>query len=728
MCNNCQNTTCYQCNHPPLCAPNDCSCPVKDLSTDCVLYTGNDLACSGIKSQTILTELIQQLDEFICTLVEQSLDALSLINIGTGANVYKGLDLLGRREIRRINAVGDLVTVTQNTNDISVSIDEKELSNFIQNELPNPPCFETSDGTISIKELINGCYDFSVIFREIGNVGTGAGFYKTFNPLTNTYEFKSLIVDSQNGDGTSILRDVQQNSEDVTVRLKKIKSNTLTITSTDEELLIDTPLTSAIPALYVNNLYEPTYQEWLAENTSQNLGTPVPGFEYIGKGTSAQPFTDTVSYTLGNPLSTPVVTANTAIQNALDVYVGTGSRLNPDLSGQTIIVQANSVGYAFNGDLDYSNLKIRFEESVIFTTTGYLVDMDNSSNFDSETSSVSIEVSEGKSLYISDSLGFRNSGNTSTTPPSYNTGRIVFLLGEGEIYSDYNGVDVLSRYIINGEGNNNDDGLHFQVKCQLRSLYSGIYYSKNKQRIDFYNQITSGILNGYVNVSLQALKMTGGQIRFFEKAAINISSQFSGRNYGFTFEPQNSGIGYCSFQLNSAKVSGSANYMFSKLNNENVDFIAFNSPSGSGFATVIPGTNTVVNGLFENLGASKWEVNFKNNVFSFTGIDFDKVDLTQGNNVSSTNFIGNNIIESLVVHSSKQAAQNAGITKGSKFLKKTLINATDIVAGLEYKIASIGTTDFTLIGADSNTVDEWFVATGTVSGTGTVYVEFIEIV
>lgn len=723
----CNTTTCYTCNQPSICAPNDCSCPVKDLSTDCVLYTGNDLGCSGIKSQTILTDLIQQLDQFICDKVQEIAQTLVLINIGSGANIYRGVDLQGRKEIRSINASGDLVTVTENPDTITISLDEQALSNFIQDELPAPPCFTSLDGTVNTKDN-GGCYDFSVNFRNIENVGSGAGFYKTFNPLTNSYEFKSLIVDSQNGDGTSILRDVQQNSEDVTVRLKKIKSNTLTITSTDEELLIDTPLTSAIPALYVNNLYEPTYQEWLAENTSQNLGTPVPGFEYIGKGTSAQPFTDTVSYTLGNPLSTPVVTANTAIQNALDVYVGTGSRLNPDLSGQTIIVQANSVGYTFNGDLDYSNLKIRFEESVIFTTTGYLVDMDNSSNFDSETSSVSIEVSEGKSLYISDSLGFRNSGNTSTTPPSYNTGRIVFLLGEGEIYSDYNGVDVLSRYIINGEGNNNDDGLHFQVKCQLRSIYSGIYYSKNKQRVDFYNQITSGILNGSVNVSLQAFKMTGGQIRFFEKAAINISSQVSGRNYGVTFEPQNSGIGYCSFQLNSAKVSGSANFMFSKLNNENVEFIAFNSPSGSGFATVIPGTNTVVNGLFENLGASKWEVNFKNNVFSFTGIDFDKVDLTQGNNVSSTNFIGNNIIESLVVYSSKQAAQNAGITKGSKFLKKTLINATDIVAGLEYKIASIGTTNFTLIGADSNTVDEWFVATGAGSGTGTVYVESIEIV
>jgi len=36
------------------------------------LYTGNDLACSGIKKGTILTELIQQLDTYICDKFSQT--------------------------------------------------------------------------------------------------------------------------------------------------------------------------------------------------------------------------------------------------------------------------------------------------------------------------------------------------------------------------------------------------------------------------------------------------------------------------------------------------------------------------------------------------------------------------------------------------------------------------------------------------------------------------------
>jgi hypothetical protein len=40
------------------------------------------------------------------------------------------------------------------------------------------------------------------------------------------------------------------------------------------------------------------------------------------------------------------------------------------------------------------------------------------------------------------------------------------------------------------------------------------------------------------------------------------------------------------------------------------------------------------------------------------------------------------------------------------------------VTGELYKISSIGTTDFTLIGATSNTVGNYFIATGAGSGTG----------
>jgi len=52
-------------------------------------------------------------------------------------------------------------------------------------------------------------------------------------------------------------------------------------------------------------------------------------------------------------------------------------------------------------------------------------------------------------------------------------------------------------------------------------------------------------------------------------------------------------------------------------------------------------------------------------------------------------------------------------------LQSRTITAGAFVVGKEYRILSIGTTDFTLIGAASNTVGVHFTATGVGSGTGT---------
>ena len=99
-CNNCNQIEEYNlCNPSPCVETQSCDCPTL-LQTKCVTYEGDDLECSGINSGTILTELIQQLDAFICEKVNDITNALTLKNVGLGAEVYKGIDLLGRKEIR----------------------------------------------------------------------------------------------------------------------------------------------------------------------------------------------------------------------------------------------------------------------------------------------------------------------------------------------------------------------------------------------------------------------------------------------------------------------------------------------------------------------------------------------------------------------------------------------------------------------------------------------------
>lgn len=667
-CNQCQPNICN------TCPPTECECAVR-ISTDCVTYTGDDLNCSSIPQNTILTDVIIQLDAFICKAIADLNASINLVNIGTGSNIYKGIDGIGRRELRKINKTGNLVTVTQNTNDISVSIDEEALTDFV-----------TTNQNL----------------YEVENVGSGIAAYvePQAAPVLNTTTFK----------------------------FKTFVSDNIAITTTADEIRIETPTTAAIPALYVNNLYLPSYSEWLKENAFQNGGTAVLGFVFRGKGTLAQPFTDSTVYPLAGGL--PTVTLQTSIQNALDgdsaysvpySYVGTGTRLLPQRRYQQIIVQDNNGSYNFAGDFNYEDLNLKLECSVVASTSGYLIDMDNPLYFNAANGRFLITIAENKLLQLTDSLGFRNSGNTSSTPPSYDSGRIGMIYGDGTVYSSYSGIDILNRYMFTGDGNNNDDNLHFQIKCIVRADQQGVYFTKNKMRMDFYNRVNSGYLLGSGNTALRAFHMTGGQIRFYEKGGIYLGNDVTGRLYGVTFEPQDDGIGYTSFLLNSGQMAGGSQHCFVRLNNENVNFTAFNSPSGDGFATVLVGTGTVTNGLFENLGANKWDISFRNNVFSFTGIDQTKVDLTSGNNISVINFIGNEVLENLVVFPDKATALAAGHPVNSVFLKRTVFNAVDLLAGIEYKVVTSGVPSLGAVGS-------FFTATGSETGTGTASLETREII
>lgn len=61
----------------------------------------------------------------------------------------------------------------------------------------------------------------------------------------------------------------------------------------------------------------------------------------------------------------------------------------------------------------------------------------------------------------------------------------------------------------------------------------------------------------------------------------------------------------------------------------------------------------------------------------------------------------------------------------AEFVRVTIYNeyepvlATSIVAGTTYVILTVGTTDFTLIGASDNNIGTYFIATGAGTGTGT---------
>ncbi len=648
--------SCTSCNQTDPCEQVDCTCRVK-ISTDCSTYTGDDLPCSGIPKGTILTEALQLLDAFICTKFNSVIGYFRLKNTGDGVEIYAGDNNLGEKQIRTLTSLNSIITIGLNVaeDEIDFNVDEEVLTEFIQDEQ---------------------------VTASVDNIATpGAEIFKDTTVIGNNiqYNLRTILVEKQ-GTGEDPIRDLQENADDITLRYKSYVSDTFTITSTDEEVRFEQPTTASIPALYVNNLYVPSEEEFLLGNTK-------------GFGTLAKPFTDTVTaYVAGVPTITP----DTAIQNALDAYLGTGTRLAPELSGQKIIVQDNNNSYTFNGNFNYSNLDIEFQANVTAPASP-LVDMDDNTAFDADTSRVTLNILDGYVLQVEGDV-FSNSGNTEVGV-TYATGRSINLLGKGLIYSNLNDI---TKYILNADagnsGNNNDGSLCIYVECNVRADYQGVYKVGGNGRIDFYGQLISGTLTNTVDTSLKAFYQTGGQVRKFKGSQTNFDGTM--RDSAIVFDP----TGYTPIYISQNSIySGTATNLFEKLDSNDVDLQVTNS---------ISGYSIVLTELFES--PDLWEVLFTENVFASGNIDTTKADLTAGNAQTGVNTIGGNFVEALRTFVSKNSARLSLLPKYAAYLVERDVAAADLQPNVEYKVKVAGT------GTPLGTIGDYFIATGTETAVGGV--------
>ena len=499
---------------------------------------------------------------------------------------------------------------------------------------------------------------------KIENVGTGAEIYKdsTIVGDNTQFNFRTVVQENQ-GAGVSFLRDIQQTTDELKVRVKTLVSDNLTITATDEEVRIETPMTASIPALYVNDLYQPSYQEWLSENASQNAGIPVIGFQYIGKGTLAQPFTNTYVYTLGAPATPPVITANSSIQNALDgdtvySYVGNLTRLSPDKVGQTIIVQSNNTNYIFTGNFNYSQLDLQIQGFVSTTTTGYLVDLDDPLYFNT-SDRITIFLTEDSQLILAGD-GFNNTG-TNIATNNATISKIVKLLGEGSIEC-FENTSPLTKYVINADisqkGYNNDGLWQFEIGCRINAEFQGLVQTGGIAKVVIFGgKFRTGNIFSNVNTDLKAFYLKGGTISFDNNSSVVFYGNLSTiRTQGFSLVQTGSFIPNLS--MSGCSIFGSVENLFVK------------ETTGSAFLNVADSgdnLNLFTIKVFDS--PDLWSVKFKHNYIASGNIDFTKADLTLGNSISSINFIGNNVIETLTIHKDRAAALLAGRPLYSAYLK-----------------------------------------------------------
>lgn len=152
MCDKC-NGNCNSCNctcQEPCLTP-DCACKVF-ITTDCVTLT-EDLPCSNIAKGLTETEVLKQLDAYICERFQSVENFLQIVNVGGGAGIYKGISVLGKKELKSLVSDGT-ITITPGTDTINFSVNfppEINQDNFVRqliidiNDLPNPNDYLISD-------------------------------------------------------------------------------------------------------------------------------------------------------------------------------------------------------------------------------------------------------------------------------------------------------------------------------------------------------------------------------------------------------------------------------------------------------------------------------------------------------------------------------------------------------------------------------------------------------
>jgi hypothetical protein len=156
-CNDCGNTHIQTHICDPCCEPAPCDCPVKDLSTDCVLYNQDDIICDNVvvvPKNTVLSVALQKIVAWVCTRLSEIENFFVIKNVGNGAGVYKGTSLIGEKELKSLTSTNSSVIITPGTNTIDFSVNIPE---------PQEICITSADDSVTIvQEFDTGCFDLSV--------------------------------------------------------------------------------------------------------------------------------------------------------------------------------------------------------------------------------------------------------------------------------------------------------------------------------------------------------------------------------------------------------------------------------------------------------------------------------------------------------------------------------------------------------------------------------------
>jgi len=299
---------CKFCHEPVCCCEKKkpCGeCPDKKLDAKCVTYTNLPLLPLGIIRGDNLEEVILRINEMFSDVYLKVTDSeVKIVNVGTGAPIYKGKDDVGREEFKTLSqGIGILLTPENDT--IRVSVNEEWVKNYLKESadadwfgdlvkrlikqdwfkqylasIMDEPWFEqVLKGNLEkqwFKDLINSFLqnlnlniqtsgEGEALFKKNGSNYNFKGLSSSDGSVTLTVtdgkiDFKVAKVPTKEvvatavGDVSLVHSDTNSKAE-----ISRLKSSSLKLTkNNDGSISIEQPSETGIKTFYVNNTYQPT--------------------------------------------------------------------------------------------------------------------------------------------------------------------------------------------------------------------------------------------------------------------------------------------------------------------------------------------------------------------------------------------------------------------------------------------------------------------------------------
>jgi len=616
--------------------------------------------------------------------------------------VLAGLDpeTGGTLKITEVEYVGVLTSPSSvaNAQDPAYQVAQYEVVIFNVNG--NKYFLKLQDFTFGVGQDDIADSDFINII-SLKKLGDGTAILKGYNTSSGDWEFYALkstgntisivegnvVFDPKEGTKLGSTGQNVYKGINATTKLHEfhnIDSDDFTVVIEDNLLKINNVVTADTPKFYVNSGYD--------------VGGSAPQ-----TGSIAKPFK--------------------TIASVLTAYIGTGSAQEPQYKNADIIIQ-KGVGYTFTGSfaINTGSGSIILEEgtSVISNPASgdWLCNYDSLS--DTEIASLNIVLKDNALLTLKKS-GFKNRGTSVNNSLFTDVKNItISMTSQAIIYCDVNDPVTTSYTII--ESNYVSTDTFKNDSSETISVLGGTLFSLT-QKIDKIggnsNIVYDGVLlksgtpTTTVNSGLVAFDRIGGKVRSSNCIYNTQNANTRAKLFSLT---KNSSIP-CEMYSTNDVVYGNITTLFQN-ESSNQALLRVNNMSTLFFTCTYiaksPNATWTSCGLF-----------YCN--FSDGEVDFSQVDLTSSNAQSAYNIFDNNIVETLRVFGSRALAVAGGLKKGSKFINRKTVNAGSFVVGVEYQILTVGTTNFTLIGASANTVGVNFIASGVGTGDGTAYQHTIDV-